>query len=108
MLFRSFDMIGAQTSIGGVYPGWKPNANSAVLQLMKEGYQSLYGVTPEVKVIHAGLECGLLGEPNPEMDMISFGPTIRGAHSPDERCHIQSVQKFWDFLLHTREHIPGK
>jgi len=104
----TFDMIGAQTSIGGVYPGWKPNANSAVLQLMKEGYQSLYGVTPEVKVIHAGLECGLLGEPNPEMDMISFGPTIRGAHSPDERCHIQSVQKFWDFLLHTLEHIPSK
>ncbi len=102
----TFDMIGAKTTIGGVYPGWKPNANSAILQLMKEGYQSLYGVTPEVKVIHAGLECGLLGEPNPEMDMISFGPTIRGAHSPDERCHIESVQKFWDFLLHTLENVP--
>ncbi len=104
----TFDMIGAKTSIGGIYPGWKPYANSAILQLMKEGYQSLYGVEPEVKVIHAGLECGLLGEPNPEMDMISFGPTIRGAHSPDERCHIQSVQKFWDFLLYTLENVPVK
>ncbi len=104
----TFDMIGAKTSIGGIYPGWKPNTNSAILQLMKEGYQSLYGVTPKVKVIHAGLECGLLGEPNPEMDMISFGPTIRGAHSPDERCHIKSVQKFWDFMLHTLENVPVK
>ena len=103
-----FNLIGAETTIEGAYPGWKPNPNSAILQTMIEGYQSLFGKKPEVKVIHAGLECGLLGEPYPEMDMISFGPTIRGAHSPDERCDIPSVQKFWDYLLYTLKNIPEK
>ena len=103
-----FKLIGAETSIEGAYPGWKPNPNSAILKTMINEYESLFGKKPEVKVIHAGLECGLLGEPYPEMDMISFGPTIRGAHSPDERCDIPSVQKFWDFLLFSLKNIPSK
>ncbi len=103
-----FQLIGAKTSIDGAYPGWKPNPNSSILQTMITGYESLYGKKPEVKVIHAGLECGLLSEPYPEMDMISFGPTIRGAHSPDERCDIPSVKKFWEFLLFSLKSIPDK
>lgn len=104
----TFKLAGAETSLSGAYPGWKPNPDSAILKTMLTGYENLYGVKPEVKVIHAGLECGLLGEPYPAMDMISFGPTIRGAHSPDERCHIPSVQKFWDYLLDSLYNIPAK
>ncbi len=103
-----FKLAGAQTHIDGDYPGWKPNAESDVLTLMIERYQALYGKKPEVKVIHAGLECGLLSEPYPHWDMISFGPTIRHAHSPDEKVHIESVQKFWDLLVDTLKHIPRK
>lgn len=108
LIAGTFEMIGATTEINGAYPGWKPDPNSAILQTMSEGYRELYGKTPAIKVIHAGLECGLLGEPYPNMDMISFGPTIRGAHSPDERCHIPSVQKFWDYLLYSLGNIPLK
>ncbi len=108
LIAGNFEMIGASTEINGAYPGWKPDPDSAILQTMSDGYKALYGVTPAIKVIHAGLECGLLGEPYPNMDMISFGPTIRGAHSPDERCHIPSVQKFWDYLLFSLANIPAK
>jgi dipeptidase D len=104
----TFKLAGATTSLSGAYPGWKPDPNSAILQTMITGYQRLYDKAPEVKVIHAGLECGLLSEPYPNMDMISFGPTIRGAHSPDERCYIPSVQKFWDYLLDSIANIPVK
>ena len=104
----TFELAGAEITLGGAYPGWKPNPSSKILKVMSEGYERLYGRKPEVKVIHAGLECGLLGEPYPEMDMISFGPTIRGAHSPDERCHIPSVTKFWDYLVDTMANIPPK
>jgi len=104
----TFELAGANSKIEGAYPGWKPNPDSAILQTMIQGYQNLFGTKPEVKVIHAGLECGLIGEPYPELDMISFGPTIRGAHSPDERCHIGSVQKFWDYLLYSLENAPAK
>lgn len=103
-----FTLAGAETKIDGDYPGWKPNAESDVLTLMIERYQSLYGKQPEVKVIHAGLECGLLSEPYPHWDMISFGPTIRHAHSPDEKVHIESVEKFWTLLVDTLKHIPQK
>lgn len=108
LIAGTFEMIGATTEISGAYPGWKPDPDSAILQTMSDGYKALYGKTPAIKVIHAGLECGLLGEPYPDMDMISFGPTIRGAHSPDERCHIPSVQKFWDYLLYSLKNIPEK
>lgn len=108
MIAGTFQMIGAKTEVDGAYPGWKPDSESAILQTMSDGYKSLYGKAPAIKVIHAGLECGLLGKPYPNMDMISFGPTIRGAHSPDERCHIPSVQKFWDYLLYSLANIPMK
>ena len=104
----TFDMIGAQTKLSGEYPGWKPNPNSKVLTLMSEVYQKLYGVIPAVKVIHAGLECGLLGKPYPHWDMISFGPTIRHAHSPDEKVHIESVEKFWEYLVASLGQIPER
>jgi dipeptidase D len=101
-----FEMAGAKADFAGSYPGWKPNMNSAILQVMKKLYQKKYGVAPEVKAIHAGLECGLIGGVYPKLDMISFGPTIRHPHSPDEKVHIESVQKFWDYLADTLKNIP--
>ena len=81
------------------YPGWKPNVDSPVLKFAKQTYGDLFGKEPEVKAIHAGLECGIIGEKFPGLDMISFGPTIEGAHSPDERVNIETVGKFWNFLV---------
>jgi dipeptidase D len=81
------------------YPGWKPNMNSPVLKLAQSAYRSLYGKDPKVKAIHAGLECGIIGERIPGMDMISFGPSLEGAHSPEERLFIDTVERFWNFLL---------
>ncbi len=81
------------------YPGWKPNMDSPVLALARETYKSLFGRDPEVKAIHAGLECGIIGERFPGMDMVSFGPTLEGVHSPDEKIHIDTVESFWTFLL---------
>jgi dipeptidase D len=92
----------------GSYPGWEPNSDSAILKTMKEGYNRLYGKVPDVKAIHAGLECGILGTNYPEMDMISFGPTIRNPHSPDEKVYIPSVDLFWDYLLDTLKNVPVK
>ena len=81
---------------------------SPILKEMREIYNNRFGKIPEIKAIHAGLECGLLGGAYPGLDMISFGPTIRYPHSPDEKVHIGSVQKFWDFLVETLKHIPEK
>ena len=81
------------------YPGWKPNLNSPILKVALETYQSLFGKAPEVKAVHAGLECGIIGEKFPGMDMVSFGPTLKGVHSPDECIYIDSVDRFWNFLL---------
>jgi dipeptidase D len=81
------------------YPGWKPNLSSPVLQLAKNTYAILFGKEPLVKAVHAGLECGIIGEKYPGMDMISFGPTMTGVHSPDEKIYIDTVEKFWNFLL---------
>ncbi len=92
----------------GSYPGWEPNPDSAILATMKKGYDRLYGKVPEVMAIHAGLECGILGTNYPGMDMISFGPTIRNPHSPDEMVKIDTVGKFWDYLLDTLKNIPAK
>lgn len=80
------------------YPGWKPNMDSPILAIAKDTYKTLYGKTPEVKAIHAGLECGIIGEKYPGMDMVSFGPTLEGVHSPDEKIYIDTVGKFWNFL----------
>lgn len=92
-------LAGFDVTHGDGYPGWKPNMNSKVLQVTKETYKELYGKYPEIKAIHAGLECGIIGERYPNMDMISFGPTIEGAHSPDERVNIKAVEEFWKLLV---------
>ncbi len=94
-----FEMGGAQVQQGDGYPGWKPNMDSAILKVAKATYKRLTGRAPEVKAVHAGLECGIIGEKYPGMDMVSFGPTLEGVHSPDEKIYIDTVPKFWDFLL---------
>ncbi len=99
---------GAKVEVSGEYPGWKPNVHSPILEAMKEVYHKRFGKVPEVKVIHAGLECGILGSKYPHWDMISFGPTIRGPHSPDEKVHIGSVGLFWEYLIETLKNCPGK
>lgn len=94
-----FELAGAEVSYTDAYPGWKPNLDSPILKIAKEAYRSLYGKTPAVKAIHAGLECGIIGERVPGMDMISFGPTLEGVHSPDEKIYIDTVERFWSLLL---------
>lgn len=108
MISSVFELAGAKVELTGSYPGWKPNINSPILKTMKDVYKKKFGKVPEVKVIHAGLECGILGANYPNWDMISFGPTIRFPHSPDEKVNIASVQKFWDYLLETLKSVPNK
>ncbi len=103
-----FELAGAKVELNGKYPGWKPNMGSPILTAMQAVYQKLYNKVPEVKAIHAGLECGLLGSVYPNWDMISFGPTIRYPHSPDEKVNVDSVEKFWDYLVATLENVPAK
>jgi dipeptidase D len=103
-----FVLAGATVKFEGAYPGWKPNMDSPILKTMQEVYNNKFGKIPEIKAIHAGLECGLLGGVYPNWDMISFGPTIRFPHSPDEKVNIATVQKFYDFLLETLKNIPKK
>jgi dipeptidase D len=103
-----FQLINAKVTMTGTYPGWKPNIQSPILKTMSNVYKDMYGNIPEIKAIHAGLECGLIGGVYPNLDMISFGPTIRYPHSPDEKVNIASVGKFWAFLVGTLKHIPSK
>ena len=107
-LKSTFELAEYQVSFGGNYPGWNPNPNSAILEVLKTKYENLFNDEPKIVACHAGLECGILGKNYPEMDMISFGPTIKGAHSPDERVSISSVQKFWKFVLAILEDMPKK
>ena len=107
-LKSALELGGFSVKLSGEYPGWKPNPNSEILQILETRYEALFGEKPNVVACHAGLECGILGQNYPDMDMISFGPTIKGAHSPDERVSIPSVQKFWKFLLDILTHIPSK
>ena len=100
-----FELAGARVEHGGRYPGWKPNAESKILEQMKSVYQELFGKTPTVNAVHAGLECGIIGSHYPGMDMISFGPTIKNPHSPDEKCHIESVGLYWKYLIAVLESI---
>jgi len=100
------ELAGAEVALSGSYPGWKPDVDSPILATMKKVYERDFGKVPDVKVIHAGLECGIIGDVYPGLDMISFGPTIRFPHSPDEKVHIGSVQKFWDYLIRTLEEVP--
>lgn len=103
-----FTLAGASCEFTGAYPGWAPNVDSPVMALVRNSYQTLFGTMPNVMVIHAGLECGLFKSAYPEWDMVSFGPTIRGAHSPDEKVHIPAVERFWQLLVHVLEAIPAK
>ena len=90
------------------YPGWTPNPDSAICAIAEKCYEKRFGNAPKVKAIHAGLECGLVGDKIAGMDMISFGPTLRGVHSPDERIEIATVQKFWDLLTDILMEAPKK
>ena len=104
----SFENIGCEVVQSGEYPGWKPDPNSAILKIMEKLYSEMFNEAPKVKACHAGLECGILGKHLPGVDMISFGPNIRAAHSPDEKVQISSVQKFWKFYLETLKQTPIK
>lgn len=93
-----FDLANATVSVGDGYPGWQPNLDSKILKLSRKVYKEMFGKDPELKAIHAGLECGILGDKYPGIEMVSFGPTIVGAHSPDERVKIHDVEKFYRLL----------
>jgi dipeptidase D len=101
-----FRLIGMKVERTGEYSGWQPNIHSSILQTMKVSYKKLFGVEPAVKVVHAGLECGIIQGAYPEMDMISIGPDLQFPHSPDERVNIPSVEKVWHFLTKALERIP--
>ncbi|RLD87655.1 MAG: cytosol nonspecific dipeptidase [Bacteroidetes bacterium] len=106
MVTSVFNLAGGRTETSEGYPGWAPNPNSEIVDLTANLYKKLFNMKPEVLAIHAGLECGLIGDKYPGMDMISYGPTIKGAHSPDERMEIESVQKFWDLTIEILKNIP--
>ena len=95
------ELMGAEVTFSGDYPGWTPRPDAGIVKLMSGIYRELFGHEPKVTACHAGLECGILGANYPEMEMISFGPNIHGAHSPDEKVQVSSVQKFWKLLTTT-------
>lgn len=103
-----FSMAGMKVELSGAYPAWQPNPKSEIVELMKQVYRDLFNAENKVQVIHAGLECGVIGAKYPNMDMVSFGPTMRSPHTPNERCHIPSVEKYWQFVLTTLERTPKK
>lgn len=104
----AFELAGFEVNFSGEYPGWLPNVDSAILKVLDNLYEKLHGEKAKIAACHAGLECGILGQNYPKMDMVSFGPTILGAHSPDERASISSTQKFWKFLIEILKNIPNK
>jgi dipeptidase D len=104
----NFEMAGARTAYGGSYPGWAPKPDAPIVKLMSDLYKEMFKADAKVNAVHAGLECGILGTNYPDMQMISFGPNIRGAHSPDEKVQISSIQKYWPFLLETLKRIQEK
>ena len=103
-----FELTDETITFSGKYPGWQPNPESRIRQVMVELYKKSYNTKPAIKAIHAGLECGILGAAYPHWDMISFGPTIRFPHSPDEKVHVPSVEKFWHLLVDTLKNVPAK
>ena len=107
-LKSSFELAGIPVNFSGSYPGWKPKPGAEIIKTMTEIYEKKFGAKPAVVACHAGLECGIIGANYPNMEMVSFGPTIKGAHSPDERASISSSQKFWKFLLDVLANIPKK
>ncbi|WP_242929311.1 aminoacyl-histidine dipeptidase [Pontibacter vulgaris] len=104
----TFELAGASITMAGSYPGWTPRPGASIVKLMSDLYREMYHEEADVNACHAGLECGIVGSNYPEMEMISFGPNIRGAHSPDEKVQISSVQKYWEFTLETLKRIPAK
>lgn len=108
MVQSVFDLAGAQVEFSGAYPGWKPDTNSVAMKTVRDTYQTLFGDVPEIMVIHAGLECGLFKTAYPDWDMVSFGPTIKFPHSPDEKVDIASVDKYWQLLIGVLSRIPQK
>ena len=102
------ELAGMNVEFNGSYPGWKPKPGSEIVQLMEKIYTEKFAEKPHVVACHAGLECGIIGANYPEMEMVSFGPTIRGAHSPDEKANISSTQKFWSFTKDILANIPLK
>ncbi len=107
-LESAFAMAGMKVELDGDYPAWQPNPQSEIVEVMKRVYRDLFGKENKVEVVHAGLECGVIGAQYPHMDMVSFGPTMRSPHTPDERCHIPSVEKYWQFVVATLENTPKK
>lgn len=107
-LKSAFESNALKTEFGGSYPGWKPKPEAEIIKVMTELYENNFGEKPLVVACHAGLECGIIGANYPKMEMVSFGPTIKGAHSPDERANIQSVQKFWKYTQEILKNIPKK
>jgi dipeptidase D len=103
-----FELANFDVEFSGTYPGWQPNVNSQILAIVANLYEQLHGEKANVAACHAGLECGILGQNYPKMDMVSFGPNIKGAHSPDERAQISSTIKFWKFLIEILKNIPKK
>jgi len=103
-----FHLIGAKVTMSGAYPGWKPNMASPILKVLSGIYTKMFGTAPDIKAIHAGLECAIIGGVYPSLDMISFGPTIKFPHSPDEKVNIPSVRKFYDFLCESLKQVPTK
>ena len=108
MLESCFNMAGMKVEFSGRYGAWQPNFDSQITAQMVEIYKEMFGEEALVQVVHAGLECSLIGEVYPDMDLVSFGPTLRSPHTPDERCHIPSVAKFWAFLKELLRRIPEK
>jgi dipeptidase D len=104
----AFELMDATVTKAGAYPGWQPNPDATIVKLMSDTYKEMFGEPAHVNAVHAGLECGILGRNYPGMEMISFGPNIYGAHSPDERVQISSVQKFWKYLLEVLKRITVK
>lgn len=108
MVQSVFELAGANIAFSGAYPGWKPNTNSALMQTVRNTYQTLFNKVPEIMVIHAGLECGLFKTAYPNWDMVSFGPTIKFPHSPDEKVQIATVEQYWQLLIAVLANIPDK
>lgn len=108
LITSAFELLGAEITTAGSYPGWAPKPSSPIVKLMSDLYKERFKTDAKVSACHAGLECGILGTNYPDMQMISFGPNITGAHSPDEKVQISSVQKYWGFLLETLVRIPNK
>lgn len=108
MVASTFLLAGANVRHTDGYPGWTPNPHSEIVEITRSSYTDIFKEEPRVLAIHAGLECGLIGDVYPDMDMISYGPTIKGAHSPDERLKIDTVQKFWDLTVEILKRIPDQ